>query len=31
MLDGMRQALVLGHGPGTIRPDLRNLLAWPAR
>jgi ABC-2 type transport system permease protein len=30
MLDGMRQALVLGHGPGAIWPDLRNLLAWLA-
>ena len=30
MLDGMRQALVLGHGPAAIWPDLRNLLAWLA-
>jgi ABC-2 type transport system permease protein len=30
MLDGMRQALVLGHGPGAIWPDLRNLLVWLA-
>ena len=30
MLDGMRQTLVLGHGPGAIWPDLRNLLVWLA-
>ena len=30
LLDGMRQALVLGHGPGAIWPDLRTLLAWLA-
>ena len=30
MLDGMRQALIFGHGPGAIWPDLRNLLAWLA-
>jgi ABC-2 type transport system permease protein len=30
MLDGMRQALVLGNGPGAIWPDLRILLAWLA-
>jgi ABC-2 type transport system permease protein len=28
LLDGMRQALIFGHGPSTIWPDLRNLLAW---
>src|SRR5215203_1747387 len=28
MLDGMRQALIFGHGPGAIWPDLRKLLAW---
>jgi ABC-2 type transport system permease protein len=28
MLDGMRQALIFGHGPGAIWPDLRTLLAW---
>jgi ABC-2 type transport system permease protein len=28
MLDGMRQALIFGHGPGAIWSDLRNLLAW---
>jgi ABC-2 type transport system permease protein len=30
MLDGMRQALILGHGPGAIWPDARKLLAWLA-
>ena len=28
MLDGMRQALIFGHGPSAIWPDLRKLLAW---
>jgi ABC-2 type transport system permease protein len=28
MLDGMRQALILGHGPGAVWHDVRNLLAW---
>jgi ABC-2 type transport system permease protein len=28
MLDGMRQALIFGHGPGAIWPDARKLLAW---
>jgi ABC-2 type transport system permease protein len=28
MLDGMRQALIFGHGPGAIWTDLRKLLAW---
>jgi ABC-2 type transport system permease protein len=28
MLDGMRQALIFGHGPGAIWPDVRKLLAW---
>jgi ABC-2 type transport system permease protein len=28
MLDGMRQALIFGAGPGAIWPDLRKLLAW---
>jgi ABC transporter/ABC-2 type transporter len=28
MLDGMRQALIFGHGPGAVWPDLRKLLAW---
>jgi ABC-2 type transport system permease protein len=27
-LDGMRQALIFGHGPGAIWPDMRKLLAW---
>ena len=30
LLDGMRQALIFGHGPGAIWPDLRNLLLWLA-
>jgi ABC-2 type transport system permease protein len=30
MLDGMRQALIFGHGPGVIWPDVRKLLAWLA-
>ena len=30
MLDGMRQALIFGHGPGAIWPDVRKLLAWLA-
>ena len=30
MLDGMRQALIFGHGPGAIWPDVRNLLVWLA-
>ena len=30
MLDGMRQALVFGHGPAAIWPDARKLLAWLA-
>ena len=30
MLDGMRQALVFGHGLGTIWPDIWKLLAWLA-
>jgi len=30
LLDGMRQALIFGHGPGAIWPDLRNLLVWLA-
>ena len=30
MLDGMRQALVLGQGPGAIWPDARKLLVWLA-
>src|SRR5512132_1165847 len=30
MLDGMRQALIFGHGPGAIWPDLRKLLVWLA-
>jgi ABC-2 type transport system permease protein len=28
MLDGMRQALIFGHGPGAIWPDVWKLLAW---
>ena len=28
MLDGMRQALIFGHGPGAIWSDLSKLLAW---
>jgi ABC-2 type transport system permease protein len=28
MLDGMRQALIFGHGPGAIWTDMRKLLAW---
>jgi ABC-2 type transport system permease protein len=28
MLDGMRQALIFGHGPSAIWPDMRKLLAW---
>jgi ABC-2 type transport system permease protein len=28
MLDGMRQALIFGHGPGVIWPDARKLVAW---
>ena len=28
MLDGMRQALIFGHGPGDVWPDVRRLLAW---
>jgi ABC-2 type transport system permease protein len=30
LLDGMRQALIYGHGPGAIWPDIRTLLAWLA-
>jgi ABC-2 type transport system permease protein len=30
LLDGMRQALIFGHGPGAIWPDARTLLAWLA-
>ena len=30
LLDGMRQALIFGHGPGAIWPDLWKLLAWLA-
>lgn len=30
MLDGMRQALIFGHGLGTIWPDIWKLLAWLA-
>jgi ABC-2 type transport system permease protein len=30
LLDGMRQALILGHGLGAVWPDVRNLLAWLA-
>jgi hypothetical protein len=30
MLDGMRQALIFGHGPGAIWSDLSKLLAWLA-
>ena len=30
MLDGMRQALIFGHGPAAIWPDLWKLLAWLA-
>ena len=28
MLDGMRQELILGHGPGAVWHDVRDLLAW---
>jgi ABC-2 type transport system permease protein len=28
MLDGMRQALIFGQGPGAIWPDVEKLLAW---
>jgi ABC-2 type transport system permease protein len=28
MLDGMRQALIFGHGPGAVWSDTRKLLAW---
>jgi ABC-2 type transport system permease protein len=28
MLDGMRQALIFGHGPADIWPDVRKLVAW---
>jgi ABC-2 type transport system permease protein len=28
MLDGMRQALIFGHGPGAVWTDMRKLLAW---
>jgi ABC-2 type transport system permease protein len=28
MLDGMRQALIFGHGLGAIWPDIWKLLAW---
>jgi ABC-2 type transport system permease protein len=28
MLDGMRQALIFGHGPGAVWPDMRKLLIW---
>lgn len=28
MLDGMRQALIFGHGPGATWPDVRKLLVW---
>jgi ABC-2 type transport system permease protein len=30
LLDGMREALIFGRGPGAIWPDLRNLLLWLA-
>jgi ABC-2 type transport system permease protein len=30
MLDGMRQALIFGHGPGAVWHDVRDLLAWLA-
>jgi ABC transporter len=30
MLDGMRQALIFGQGPGAIWPDARKLMAWLA-
>jgi ABC-2 type transport system permease protein len=30
MLDGMRQALIFGHGAGAIWPDARKLLIWLA-
>jgi ABC-2 type transport system permease protein len=30
LLDGMRQALIFGHGPAAIWPDARKLLAWLA-
>ena len=30
MLDGMRQALIFGHGPAAIWPDIWKLLAWLA-
>jgi ABC-2 type transport system permease protein len=30
LLDGMRQALIFGHGPSAIWPDLRSLLLWLA-
>ncbi len=30
MLDGMRQALIFGHGPAAIWTDLWKLLAWLA-
>jgi ABC-2 type transport system permease protein len=30
LLDGMRQALIFGHGPGAVWPDARKLLAWLA-
>jgi hypothetical protein len=30
MLDGMRQALIFGHGLGAIWPDIWKLLAWLA-
>jgi ABC-2 type transport system permease protein len=30
MLDGMRQALIFGHGPAAVWPDARKLLVWLA-
>jgi len=30
LLDGMRQALIFGHGLGAVWPDIRNLLLWLA-